>query len=158
MLRRTVLAAALALTTLAGAAPALAQDYDEGRQNWRGQASQGQEWQGQGWQGQGWRGQDWRDERRDDDRGWGWGRRRMLPPRAIVGSLQRRGYRDIDIKRISGGSYVVEALGRRGRVLVVVDGRTTEITGLRVVGWDRPRPLYEDGGWNGPRPWSGPRW
>ena len=65
---------------------------------------------------------------------------RLLPPRAIVGSLYRRGYRDVEIRRRRGPSYVAEATGRRGRVLVVVDGRTAEITGLKVLDWDRPPP------------------
>src|SRR4051812_42552795 len=44
---------------------------------------------------------------------------RLLPPRAIVGSLYRRGYRDVEIRRVRGPSYIAEATGRRGRVLVV---------------------------------------
>jgi hypothetical protein len=82
----------------------------------------------------------------------------ILPPRAIVGSLYRRGYRDVEIRGRRGPNYVAEASGRRGRVLVVVDARSAEITGLKVLDWDRPRRLYDDGGWSGPSPWSGPRW
>jgi hypothetical protein len=103
-----------------------------------------------------------RGERRwgDEDRGpRRYSRARLLPPRAIVGSLYRRGYRDVEIKRVRGGSYIVEAQSRRGsRVVAVVDGRTTEITGLRVIEHRRPRRTFDDGGWNGPSPWSGPRW
>ena len=114
------------------------------------------------------------DQRDRNDGRWGeredgrWGASRMLPPRAIVGSLYRRGFSDIDIKRRRGDSYIVEATGRRGnRVLAVVDGRTTEITGLKVIehrrpyrmsddgGWDRP---WSDGGWDRPASWGGPRW
>ena len=82
----------------------------------------------------------------------------LLPPRAIMGSLFRRGYRDIDIKRVRGTSYIATAQSPRGyRVLVVVDGQTTEITGLRPIGYDRPQPLFDGGGF-APRPWGGPRW
>jgi hypothetical protein len=82
----------------------------------------------------------------------------FLPPRAIMGSLFRRGYRDVAIKRMRGANYVATALSPRGyRVLVVVDGQTAEITGLRPVGFDRPQPFYDGGGWT-PRPFGGPRW
>ena len=75
-----------------------------------------------------------------------------------MGSLYRRGYRDIDIKRLRGANYIAIAINPRGaRVLVVVDAQTAEITGLRPAGNDRPQPFYDGGGWP-PRPWSGPRW
>jgi hypothetical protein len=84
----------------------------------------------------------------------------LLPPRAIVGSLFRRGYSDVEIKRVRGDSYICEASSPQGgRVLIVVDGHTTEITGLRQMGWDRPPPRrWDDQGWLPPRPWGGPRW
>jgi hypothetical protein len=83
----------------------------------------------------------------------------MLPPRAIIGSLFRRGYSNVDIKRIRGESYIAEANDPEGgRVLIVVDGRTTEITGLRQLGWDRPPRRWDNDGWLPPRPWSGQRW
>jgi hypothetical protein len=83
----------------------------------------------------------------------------LLPPRAIIGSLFRRGYRDVAIKRVRGDSYIAEASGPEGgRVLIVVDGHTTEITGLRQIGWDRPPRHWDNDGWPPPRPWSGPRW
>ncbi|MDQ0396154.1 hypothetical protein [Labrys monachus] len=83
----------------------------------------------------------------------------LLPPRAIIGSLFRRGYRDVEIKRVRGGSYIVVAGDQDGgRVLIVVDGRTTEITGLRRIGWDHPPRQWSDDDWSPPRPWSGPRW
>jgi hypothetical protein len=94
-----------------------------------------------------------------DDQGPGPGQATgFLPPRVIVGSLYRRGYRDIDIKRLRGANYIAIAVNPRGaRVLVVVDAQTAEITGLRPAGNDRPQPFYDGGGWP-PRPWSGPRW
>ena len=47
-------------------------------------------------------------------------------------------------------SYIVRAANRRGsRVLLVVDGRTTEITGLRVTE-TRHQGSFDDGGWNCP--------
>jgi hypothetical protein len=82
----------------------------------------------------------------------------LLPPRAIVGSLFRRGYRDVQIKRVRGDSYIAEARLDGGLVLVVVDGHTTEITGLRRIGWDHPPRQWDDDDWSPPRPWSGPRW
>ncbi|CAM5775606.1 hypothetical protein LMIY3S_05109 [Labrys miyagiensis] len=83
----------------------------------------------------------------------------LLPPRVIINSLSRRGYRNVDIKRVRGDSYIAEASGPQGgRVLIVVDGHTTEITGLRQIGWDRPPRRWDDDGWLPPRPWSGPRW
>lgn len=84
---------------------------------------------------------------------------RLLPPRAIVSSLASRGYRNVVIKRVRGDSYVVEAEGSEGgRVLIVVDGHTTEITGLRQLGWARPPRQWDNESWVPPRPWSGPRW
>jgi hypothetical protein len=101
--------------------------------------------------------QGWRH--RDDEDGERWGKRRLLPPRAIVGSLYRRGFSDVEIRRRRGDSYVVEAVSRRGsRVVAVIDGRTSEITGLRVIDRGHRRRSFDDGGWNDPRPWSGPRW
>jgi hypothetical protein len=140
MVRRTVLAMALALSALAAAATASAQDFD-GRYDDRGVTF----------------------EDRDGGRSrWDDGPR-ILPPRVIEGSLYRRGFDDVDIKRVRGRSYIAEATGRRGRrVMLVVDGRTTEITGMRVIDWGRPRHgpwgSFDDGGWAGPSPWSGPRW
>ncbi len=87
------------------------------------------------------------------------GGERLLPPRVIIGSLFRRGYRDVAIKRVRGDSYIAEASGPQGgRVLIVIDGHTTEITGLRQIGWDRPPRHWDNDGWPPPRPWSGPRW
>jgi hypothetical protein len=140
MVRNSVLALVLTLSTLAATAAA-AQDFD-GRYDDRGGVS-------------------------FEDRDWGrprWDREpRLLPPRVIEGSLYRRGFDDVDIKRVRGRSYIAEAIGRRGRrVMLVVDGRTTEITGMRVIDWGRPgRGLwgsFDDGGWAGPSPCSGPRW
>ena len=84
----------------------------------------------------------------------------LLPPRAIIGSLYRRGYHDVEIKRVRGDSYIAVAGDQNGgRVLIVVDGRTTEITGLRRIGWDHPPRQWDDDDWSPPRPWSsGPRW
>ena len=147
--RKRVFAVALAAATLAGAGLALAQDYGDGDGGGYGIAARRRpDGPRPGWD-------------RGPPPGMGWDRERgprLMPPRAIVGSLYRRGYRDVEIRRQRGASYVAEATGRRGRVLVVVDGRTTEITGLRALDYGGPRHGYEDGGWNGPSPWSGPRW
>ncbi|PRH88709.1 hypothetical protein C5L14_05650 [Labrys okinawensis] len=87
------------------------------------------------------------------------GNPRLLPPRAIVSSLAGRGYRNVVIKRVRGDSYIAEAEGSEGgRVLIVIDGHTTEITGLRQLGWARPPRQWDNDSWVPPRPWSGPRW
>jgi hypothetical protein len=84
---------------------------------------------------------------------------RLLSARVIAGSLTRQGYRDVDIKRLRGSSYIAEAQSPRGnRVLLVVDGRTSEITGRQVIEWQQPRRNWDDGGWWKTGPWSGPRW
>ena len=141
MLRKLLFATVLFAGALTITSPAGAQDFDgdPGFED-RGDARpRGRDWSGD---------DDWRGE-------W---RRGLLPPRAIVGSLYRRGYRDVEIRRQRGGSYIVRAENRRGsRVLLVVDGRTAEITGLRVTE-TRHQGSFDDGGWNSPRPWSGPRW
>lgn len=87
------------------------------------------------------------------------GNPRLLPPRAIISSLAGRGYRNVVIKRVRGDSYIAEAEGSEGgRVLIVIDGHTTEITGLRQLGWARPPRQWDNDSWVPPRPWSGPRW
>jgi hypothetical protein len=141
-MRKLLLAGIAAAAALTIAAPVGAQDFDDFDQGFeeRGDARP--------------RGRDWD---RDGDRR-GEFRRGILPPRAIIGTLYRRGYRDVEIRRQRGSSYVVSAENRRGsRVILVVDGRTAEITGLRVIE-SRHQRSFDDGGWNSPRPWSGPRW
>lgn len=87
------------------------------------------------------------------------GNPRLLPPRAIISSLAGRGYHNVVIKRVRGDSYIAEAEGSEGgRVLIVIDGHTTEITGLRQLGWARPPRQWDNDSWVPPRPWSGPRW
>lgn len=84
---------------------------------------------------------------------------RLLSARAIAGSLARQGYRNVDIKRLRGSSYIAEAQSPHGnRVLLVVDGRTSEITGRQVIEWDKPKRDWDNGGWWKFSPWSGPRW
>ena len=67
-----------------------------------------------------------------------------MPTQAIQMSLQRRGYRDISIRQTRGSTYVASARNGRGDpVLVVVDGRSGEIIGLRQTGFDS-RKRYRD--------------
>jgi hypothetical protein len=142
MIRNAALATIIALMSAAAALPAKAQGYDMQDAPDYGVARQDRDWD----RGEGWR-----------ERGPSWGDR-LLPPRMIIGSLYRRGFRDVDIKRVRGGNYIVEARNREGsRVVIVVDGQTSEITGLRVVDWRRDW-RFGDGGWNRPAPWSGPHW
>jgi hypothetical protein len=86
----------------------------------------------------------------------GWNRMRPPPqPQEMDPDLTG----DVQIKRVRGDSYIVQASDPQGgRVLIVVDGRTTEITGLRQIGMDRPQRRWDDDGWLPPRPWGGPRW
>ena len=137
MFMRSIIVAAVAIAGLAGAGQAIAQDWSPNNGAY-GQVTAPID---------------------RDDQGQGPGQATgFLPARVIVGSLYRRGYRDIDIKRLRGANYIAIAINPRGaRVLVVVDAQTAEITGLRPVGNDRPQPFYDGGGWP-PRPWSGPRW
>jgi len=137
MFTRSIIVAAIAVVVLVGAGQAIAQDWSPNSGAY-GQVKAPID---------------------RDDQGPGPGQASgFLPPRVIVGSLYRRGYRDIDIKRLRGANYIAIAINPRGaRVLVVVDAQTAEITGLRPAGNDRPQPFYDGGGWP-PRPWSGPRW
>ena len=141
MFAKSIMVAAIAIAAFAGAGQALAQD-------WSSESS-----------GYGFVAQPIRPPVDGDAQGWGQRQESgLLPPRAITGSLLRRGYRDIDIKRVRGANYVATALSPHGgRVLVVVDGQSGEITGLRPLGFDRSEPSVDWGGWV-PRPWGGPRW
>lgn len=131
MIARTAMAALVGLAALLNAVPAAAQDLGPDASSFERPVPGGGEGQREG---------------------------NILSPRAIMGSLFRRGYRDIDIKRLRGTNYIATAQSPRGyRVLVVVDGQTTEITGLRPLGYDRPQPFFDGGGFP-PRPWGGPRW
>jgi hypothetical protein len=137
-MKRSWVLGAVLLGLAALGSQAKAQGFDEGGPRW----GRGPAWD---------RPLDWNRGPRFDSDG-------VLSPRAIVGSLYRRGYRDVEIRGRRGPNYVAEASGRRGRVLVVVDARSAEIAGLKVLDWDGPRRLYDEGGWSGPSPWSGPRW
>ena len=90
------------------------------------------------------------------DRGYGgWDRPTydLISPRKVVRILYRRGFDEVSIVRKRGPNYVAEAIGPRGnRVRVVVDGRTADIVGIRVIGWAHDRPRGD--GWDG-RPGRG---
>jgi hypothetical protein len=151
LVRSACIAAVLALSTLAGAGTALAQDWPRGDDAPYVEGRPMPAWQVEP-------GRERRPDLAREDRG-DWGRPRLLPPRAIAGSLYRQGYSAVDIKRVRGWSYIAEAENRRGnRVVLVVDGRSAEITGLKVIEWRRPHRGWDDRGWNGPTPWNGPRW
>jgi hypothetical protein len=54
----------------------------------------------------------------------------------IVKSLKKRGFRDIEVLRHRGQTFVVEATGSLGeRVRLVINGRTGSIDGARVIGF-----------------------
>ncbi len=71
-----------------------------------------------------------------------YGNRRILPKSRgpvsqndIVASLKKRGFRDIQVPRHRGSTYVVEATGMLGeRVRLVINGQTGSIDGVRVIG------------------------
>ena len=152
MLRRIVLAGVVALSALSAAGVAYSQDVDDDP-GYFVDPSVARNGQG-------------RQDRLPglggdvpDEQGADWGREGVLPPRIVIGGLYRRGYREVEVKRLRGSSYVIEAETPRGnRVLLVVDGRDNEITGMRVLDWQRPRRNWDDGGWAGASPWNSPRW
>lgn len=71
-----------------------------------------------------------------------YGNRRIVPKARgqvsqteIVASLKKRGFRDIEIPRHRGSTYVVEATGALGeRVRLVINSKTGGIDGVRVIG------------------------
>ncbi len=53
----------------------------------------------------------------------------------IVASLKNRGFRDIEVPRHRGSTYIVEATGALGeRVRLVINDKTGGIDGVRVIG------------------------
>ncbi|WP_420961008.1 antifreeze protein [Brucella sp. IR073] len=77
-----------------------------------------------------------RDWRRDRDRD-SYGRPRMMGPREIARSLERRGYNvgDIDMRR---GTYYVKASRHGRRLILIVDARDGRILDTQRVGGGRP--------------------
>lgn len=78
----------------------------------------------------------------------------LMPPRRLTRMLYRRGFDDIAIIRLRGPNYIAEAIAPRGhRVRLVVDGRSGEITGFRVIDWsgDRRRADGWGRGYDGQR-------
>jgi hypothetical protein len=71
-----------------------------------------------------------------------YGNRRIVPksrgritPNDIVGTLKKRGFHDIEVRRHRGTAYIVEATGALGeRVRLVINGSTGGIDGVRVIG------------------------
>src|SRR5262245_42420541 len=113
MLRRIVLAGVVALSALSAAGVAYSQDVDEDPGYF---VDPGVAQNGQGRQ----------DRLPDlggdvpDEQGADWGREGVLPPRIVIGGLYRRGYREVEVKRLRGSSYIIEAETPRGnRVLLV---------------------------------------
>lgn len=78
--------------------------------------------------------------------------RDVLPTRAIVRRLHRQGYRDIRSIRRHRGDYTVIARGYRGRVRLVVDGRTGRVLDRDLLRRDRRHyrePGFRFGGRSG---------
>lgn len=71
-----------------------------------------------------------------------YGNRRLVPKARgpvsqndIVNSLKKRGFRDIQVPKHRGSTYVVEATGALGeRVRLIINGKTGGIDGVRVIG------------------------
>lgn len=70
-----------------------------------------------------------------DNRGGRFLPRRPLVQSDVVTSLQRQGFKDIDIVQQRGTTYICEATGQGGeRVRLVVNGLTGGIDGVRQIG------------------------
>jgi len=71
-----------------------------------------------------------------------YGNRRIVPKARgpvsqndIVSSLRKRGFRDIQVPKHRGSTYVVEATGTLGeRVRLIINGKTGGVDGVRVIG------------------------
>jgi hypothetical protein len=71
-----------------------------------------------------------------------YGNRRIVPKTRgrisqsdIVGTLKKRGFHDIEVRRHRGTAYIVEATGALGeRVRLIINGSTGGIDGVRVIG------------------------
>ncbi|QKV20359.1 hypothetical protein [Oricola thermophila] len=74
------------------------------------------------------------------DRGYIRHQRRILPRRAVIKSLHRKGYRNIRNIRMRHGDYVLHATSRRGPVRLVVDGRTARVLSRKPLFHTRHRP------------------
>ena len=59
--------------------------------------------------------------------------RHVMPKRAVVRSLYRRGYRDVHRVHFRNGYWRARALGRRGVVALKIDPRNGHIVKRRVV-------------------------
>lgn len=74
-----------------------------------------------------------------------YGNRRIVPKtrgaigqNEIVGSLKKRGFRDISPPKRRGSTYIVEATGALGeRVRLIINGKTGGIDGVRVIGFGK---------------------
>ncbi|HVT55303.1 MAG TPA: hypothetical protein VHD34_04560 [Xanthobacteraceae bacterium] len=71
-----------------------------------------------------------------------YGNRRIVPKARgpvnqndIISSLKKRGFHDIKVPKHRGSTYVVEATGSLGeRVRLIINGKTGNIDGVRVIG------------------------
>jgi hypothetical protein len=71
-----------------------------------------------------------------------YGNRRIVPKARgavsqndIISSLKKRGFHDIQVPKHRGSTYVVEATGTLGeRVRLIINGKTGNIDGVRVIG------------------------
>lgn len=60
---------------------------------------------------------------------------------SVIKYLAIRGFSDVTELRRRGETFICEATGpRRQRVRLVVDARSGEISGMRVIGYAEPRP------------------
>ena len=77
------------------------------------------------------------------------GHHRILPKRVVIRSLHRRGYRNIRNVRLVRGDYVLLARGYRGKVRLVVDGRTGRVESRHLLRRHGHRPGFRIQGGNG---------
>ena len=141
MFKSTILAAVVALATISAAPSAKADDFS---------VTLGFD-AGQTYQVGGWSHDRWESPRYYDE---------LISPRRMHRILRRNGFSDIGSIRLRGPNYIAEAVGPRGNfVRVIVDGRSGDITGLRVIRWAKPRDRWHDrGGWDRRSGWDNQDW
>lgn len=150
MIKSTILAAAIALATLAAPTGAKADDFSVTLGIEAGQIHGVGGWNDGRWENGGWSDR-WERPRYHDE---------LISPRRVHRILRRSGFSDVGAIRLRGPNYVVEAVGPRGNLVrVIIDGRSGDITGLRVIRWAKPRDHRHDRGrWDRRSGWDNQGW
>ena len=69
-------------------------------------------------------------------------RHHIMPRRAVVRGLYRRGYRDVHRVHFRNGYWRARAYGRRGLIALTIHPRTGQVLKRRVVRQHRPLPYH----------------